>query len=187
MINNSVFDKFPNLETERLIFRQLVMEDASEIQFIRSNEEVMRFLDNDNHLTLEVSQKFISTNLESYLAHNGLHWVIIEKSSNHLIGDFAFWKLDKKNHRAEIGYTLKPQFWGQGFMFESMSALINFGFKEFNLHSIEANINPANENSRKLLVKMGFKKEAYFRENYFYNGTYLDSEIYSLLESDFNK
>jgi len=34
---------------------------------------------------------------------------------------------------------------------------------------------------------MGFQKEAYFRENYFYNGEYLDSEIYTLLKSDFEK
>jgi ribosomal-protein-alanine N-acetyltransferase len=32
---------------------------------------------------------------------------------------------------------------------------------------------------------MGFVKEAYFRENYYYNGKFLDSEIYSLLEKDF--
>jgi len=51
---------------------------------------------------------------------------------------------------------------------------------------LEANINPANENSRRLLLSLGFVKEAYFKENYFYNGEYLDSEIYSLLGKNFN-
>ena len=185
MINEFVFESFPKLESERLLFRELVMEDASEIQSIRSNPDVMRYLDNDGHPTIDISQNFIKNNIESYNTRNGLYWVIIEKKSNQFIGDFSFWKLDKKNHRAEIGYTLKPQFWGQGCMFEAMHTLINFGFKIFKLHSMEANINPANENSRKLLLKIGFSKEAYFRENYFYNGKYLDSEIYSLLEADF--
>jgi ribosomal-protein-alanine N-acetyltransferase len=72
-------------------------------------------------------------------------------------------------------------------MKEAIRATFNFGFKDFNLHSLEANINPGNQNSRGILTSMGFQKEAYFRENYFYNGEYLDSEIYTLLKSDFEK
>jgi [ribosomal protein S5]-alanine N-acetyltransferase len=70
-------------------------------------------------------------------------------------------------------------------MTEAMRTIFKFGFDELNLHSLEANINPLNNNSRAVLKKMGFQKEAYFRENYYYNGDYLDSEIYSLLNSDF--
>ena len=69
-------------------------------------------------------------------------------------------------------------------MSETMSTIVEFGFNELNLHSIEANINPSNNPSRKLLLNSGFKKEAYFRENYFHDGKYLDSEIYSLLAKD---
>lgn len=110
---------------------------------------------------------------------------LIEKTSGKFIGDFAYWKIDNKNSRAEIGYALKPEFWGKGFMKEAMIQIINFGFNDLKLHSIEANINPGNENSRGILTKLGFKKEAYFRENYYFNGEYLDSEIYSLLKIDF--
>jgi ribosomal-protein-alanine N-acetyltransferase len=53
-----------------------------------------------------------------------------------------------------------------------------------NLHSIEANINPENIASRKLLEKTGFVREAYFKENYFFNGKFIDSEIYSLLNKN---
>lgn len=52
-------------------------------------------------------------------------------------------------------------------------------------HRIEANMNPNNILSIKLLEKLGFKKEAYFRENFFYNGKFLDSVIYSMIESDY--
>ena len=71
-------------------------------------------------------------------------------------------------------------------MKEAIKTLIHFAFHTFNLNSLEANINPKNQNSRSILLKLGFQKEAYFRENYFYNGVFLDSEIYSLLKSDFN-
>lgn len=187
MINMTYFEKFPHLESDRLLLRKLELKDAQEIRSIRSNEEVMLFMDSNKHKTLEDSEKFLLDNQRIYEAKKGIFWGLIEKSSMNFIGDFAFWKIDEKNSRAEIGYTLKPQYWGKGYMKEAMITIINFGFEQLNLHSIEANINPENGNSRGILIKLGFKKEAYFRENYFYNGKFLDSEIYSLLKKDFEE
>ena len=69
-------------------------------------------------------------------------------------------------------------------MSEALLKVIEFGFNEFKLHSIMGNVNPQNKRSIKLLEKYGFKKEAHFREDYLYNGKYLDSIIYCLLEND---
>lgn len=184
MINEIYFRDFPVLESERLLLRKLNMTDSQEVQSIRSDERVMRYMDSERHQTLQFSENFISENLKIYDQHNGMFWALVEKSSGKFIGDFAFWKIDKKNSRAEIGYTLKPEFWGQAYMKEAMIRILHFGFNELNLHSFEANINPENENSRRLLKKLGFKKEAYFRENYYFNGKFLDSEIYCLLKCD---
>ena len=142
-------------------------------------------MDSPSHLTIQDAQKFIAGNVEGYQKKEGIFWAIIEKSSNILVGDFAYWRIDKKHGRGEIGYTLKPQFWGKGYMKETMVTLLDFGFSKLNLHSVEANINPDNDASRKALRKMNFQKEAYFRENFFFEGKFLDSEIYSLLERDF--
>lgn len=185
MINEIYFEDFPDLETERLHLRKLRLTDAKEMQAIRSDERVMKFMDSERHKTLEYSKNFISENLSMYTQKRGMFWALIDKSSRKFIGDFAFWKIDNKNSRAEIGYTLNPEFWGKGIMKEAMIEIINFGFDHLKLHSLEANINPDNDNSRGILEKMGFQKEAYFRENYFYNGDFLDSEIYSLLKTDF--
>jgi ribosomal-protein-alanine N-acetyltransferase len=185
MINEIYFEDFPELESQRLILRKLKLTDASDVQLIRSDERVMIYMDQERHMTIEQSENSFSEKLKMYNEKTGILWAIIEKSTGKFIGDFAFFKIDHKNSRAEIGYTLKPEFWKKGFMKEAMISTFNFGFKEFNLHSLEANINPGNDNSRAILTKMGFQKEAYFRENYYYNGDYLDSEIYSLLRSDF--
>jgi len=72
-------------------------------------------------------------------------------------------------------------------MYETINRMVRFGFDEMNLHSIEANVNPANKKSKRVLEKIGFKKEAHFRENYLFNGEFLDSIIYSLLEKDLTK
>ncbi|MFO8145977.1 MAG: GNAT family N-acetyltransferase [Bacteroidota bacterium] len=185
MINEIYFKDFQRLESDRLLLRNLELSDAPEIQLIRSDEKVMIYMDSKRQLTIQHSENFISDNLKMYEEKTGIFWAIIEKSTNTFIGDFAFFKIDHKNSRAEIGYALKPEFWGMGFMKETMLNIFNFGFNDLNLHSLEANINPNNNKSRAILKKMGFQKEAYFRENYYYNGDYLDSEIYSLLKSEF--
>ena len=67
-------------------------------------------------------------------------------------------------------------------MSEAMKAVLQFGFNDMNLHSVEANINPLNKKSKKILELNGFVKEAYFTENYYSNGKFLDSEIYCLVD-----
>lgn len=185
MINDIHFENFPRLESERLLFRKFYLKDAIDIQLIRSNDAVMSYMDSEYHNTIEDSEKFISKNLERYANKVGIFWAIIDKKEEKFIGDFAFWNIIRENHRAEIGYTLKPEHWGKGYMTETLNRIIEFGFKDLNLNSFEAEINPKNKNSEKALVRIGFKKEAYFKENRYFNGEYLDSEIYSLLEGDF--
>ena len=67
-------------------------------------------------------------------------------------------------------------------MQEAMEAVLLYGFQKMKLDSVEANVNPFNAASIKLLEKNGFVREGYFRGNYYYNGKFLDSAIYALLQ-----
>jgi ribosomal-protein-alanine N-acetyltransferase len=80
---------------------------------------------------------------------------------------------------------LLPEYWGKGIATEAMHVVLQVAFNGLKCHSIEVNVNPENEASKNLLLKMGFQQEAYFRENYYYDGKFLDSAIFSLLEKDF--
>jgi ribosomal-protein-alanine N-acetyltransferase len=66
-------------------------------------------------------------------------------------------------------------------MTEAMDIVLDYGFNIMQLHSIEANVDPGNIASIKLLEKNGFVKEAHFKENLFFNGKFLDTVIYSLI------
>lgn len=70
-------------------------------------------------------------------------------------------------------------------MSEAMLVVLDWAFQSFQLHSIEANVNPKNGSSIKLLQRFGFQQEALFRENYYFNGHFLDSAIYSLVRNDY--
>ena len=162
----------------------MAVEDAEGLYAIRSDERAMRFMDSVWHKSVEDSKQKIEEIREAFRKKEGINWSIIEKGSGLFIGYFGYWRLERHNSRAEIGYALVPDHWGKGFMTEALSSLLTFGFDVIKLHSMEANINPNNAPSRKLLLKSGFRQEAYFRENYFYEGKFIDSEIYGLLKSD---
>ncbi|MGD8782025.1 MAG: GNAT family N-acetyltransferase [Ignavibacteria bacterium] len=184
-INDAVFNQFPNIETKNLILESFTIQDAEELFRIRSDNRVTKYLDRDNHKTVEESKTMIQGIIQSYKDKAGINWIIREKASFEVVGYIGFWRLIRENVRAEIGYALKPEYWGKGYMSEALLKVLEFGFNEFKLHSIMGNVNPQNKGSIKILEKFGFQKEAHFRENYLYNGKYLDSEIYCLLETDF--
>jgi len=183
-INKSIFNSFPEFEIERLLFRKFLLSDAKDLLLIRSNDDVMRFMDVDRFESISDAEKLINSIEEAYKKQEGITWAIIERLSNSFIGYFGFWRMIPEHCRAEIGYALKREYWGKGNMYETINRTVRFGFENIKLHSIEANVNPANEKSKRVLEKIGFKKEAYFRENYLFNNKFLDSIIYSLLEKD---
>lgn len=181
-IDETVFDKFPTLESGRLIFRNLINDDAKDLYEMRSDDSVMEFMDTESFKSIKDAEEFVSNILKSFEEKNGINWIIEEKTSRKVAGYFGYWRIDKKNCRAECGYALKPGFWGKGYMSETMEIMINFAFNKLQVHSIEGNVNPLNQNSIKVLEKYGFVKEAHFKENFLFNGKYLDSVIYSLIE-----
>ena len=175
------FPSFPQLETERCRLRQVEYTDAHQCFSLRSDERVMRYIDRDKWSNIDEAHDHISKMKESFQKAEGISWAVCLKENNNMIGMAGLWRIIKEHHRAEIGYTLSPDFWNKGLMTEVIREIIRFGFDEMNLHSIEANINPENLASIKILEKNNFRKEAYFRENYFYNGKFLDSVIYCRL------
>ena len=173
------FPSFPTLETPRLLLREVTPDDAAAVFKIRTDERVMRYLGRPLHTDISESLLLIAAYREGFVQNEGVTWAICLRDQPTLIGTITFWKMDKVNHRAEIGYSLSADYWRQGIMDEAMTAAIEYGFKTLNFHSIEANTAPENEASGGILKKHGFVEEAYFRENYYFNGEFLDSRIYS--------
>lgn len=176
------FEPFNELTTARLLLRKIVPEDAPAIYELRTNEKVMQFIDKEPMKSSEESKVLVEKIIKDLEDNNGITWCIcLPGNKQQLIGTIGFWRLEKHNYRAEIGYMLHPQYWNKGFMQEAVKAVIEYGFKQMKLHSIMANINPGNIASAALLKKTNFVREAYFKEDYYFRGKFLDSAIYSLL------
>jgi ribosomal-protein-alanine N-acetyltransferase len=178
------FHQIPRIRTSRLLLRALHPTDMEALFFLRSDEEVMRYIDRPRAQQLHDIKIFIEQANADIEERTGLTWGICFPDQNTLFGYIGYWRMQPSNYRAEVGYALHPDYQGKGFAREALEAVIDFGFNQMGLHSIEANINPDNDASRQLLLRCGFVKEAYFRQNYLFNGQFLDSEIYSLLSTD---
>ncbi len=177
-----LFSPFPEIETERLLLRCIEKTDAPELLFLRSDEIVMQYIDREKTKTLEEAEIWIQMIKDALVAHEGIMWAITLKDEpNKLIGTIGFWRLIKQHYRAEVGYMLHPDHWNKSIMKEALQAVINYGFTVMKLHSIEAHINPANTASASLLEKSGFIREAYFKEDFFFRGRFIDTAVFSLL------
>lgn len=175
------FNPFPVLSTERLQLRQVNEPDVNEIFFLRSDKRVLQYLDRTPAKSNEDALTFIKKINELENNNDGINWGITLQGGEKLIGTICYWNITKEHHRAEVGYVLHPDQQGKGIMQEAMDSVIDYGFNIMKLHSIEANVNPNNTASIKLLERNKFTREGYFKENYFYNDKFLDSAIYSLL------
>ncbi len=172
------FDSFPVLETARLRLREIGPDDADVLYRLRRDPQVTTYLDRDNDRDITVVHDLIDNLRRSLEQGDGVAWGLTLHGSPELIGTLSFWQIDKKNHRAEIGYLLSPAHWNKGLMGEALEAVVHYGFHEMKLHSIMANTAVGNRASQALLEKCGFVKEAHFREDWYYNGKFTDSFIF---------
>lgn len=176
------FVEFPKLETERLVLREHELSDAENLFALRTNEKVMKYIDRERPKDLLEIKTFITSFNDGFENGENLAWVIAFKNKPEaMIGSIGYWRTDFANHRAEIGYMLHPDYWRMGIISEALQCTIDFGFNQINLHTIKANINPSNTASRQMLIKHGFSKEALFRQDYYFKGQFLDSEVYGII------
>jgi ribosomal-protein-alanine N-acetyltransferase len=73
---------------------------------------------------------------------------------------------------------------GKGVVSEALGAMLDYGFDQMNLHSVEAGVTPGNEASTRMLQKLGFRLEGHLRESFLTDRGFVDSLIYSMLRSD---
>lgn len=178
------FLPFKNLESDRLVLRRITNDDVQEVFELRSDTEMMKYIPRPlltNHDEALAHIKMINDKIDN---NEGINWAVTLKGSPKLLGIFGIYRIHWEHFRAEIGYMLLPEYQGKGITTEAISLLIDYGFNEMKMHSLEAVIDPRNTASARVLEKSKFRKEAHFIENECYDGVFRDTAIYSLLQKD---
>lgn len=187
VIMNSGFEfkDFPKLETERFILRKGVVNDSKDLFELYSNENVVKYLPLKLFDSVEDAIDEINWYEKIFKEQIGLRWVIEETMTQKVIGTCGYLNYEKEHNRIEIGYDLKPEYWGKGIMQEALSKIIHFAFTSMKINKIEAKIEPENKSSIKLLEKLDFYKEGVLRQHEFEKGKYVDLAIFSILKSEY--
>jgi ribosomal-protein-alanine N-acetyltransferase len=177
------FTPFPELQTERLILRRIIKEDAAEVFFLRSDETVLQFIGKEPATTIKETEDFIKKTNDAIETGDSILWgIALKENPAKLIGTICYWKIQKEHYRAEMGYVLHPDHWRKGIMKETMLKIIDYGFHAMKLHSIEARIDAGNAASAAILESTGFLKAGCLKEDFYFRGKFLNTVIYSRLQ-----
>lgn len=172
------------LTTPRLILRPLVEADVPALFAIFSHPEVMRYWSSPP-LTETGQARHLLQNIQvGYQSGEDWQPGIERRSDNALIGTCTLFAFHAASRRAEIGYALGRSYWGAGYMAEALTALITYAFDTLDLHRLEADIDPRNNASARLLERLGFQKEGHLRERWIVNDEISDTAWYGLLRRE---
>jgi RimJ/RimL family protein N-acetyltransferase len=168
----------PILETERLLLRTWVLEDAEEAFGFYADPEVMRFLgDGKPFADVEVVRERIALRTAHQEQHGYSLWAAVEKETGRLVGACGLYRLEG-GPEVEVGYHLARAVWGKGYATEGASACLQYGFQRVGLERIVGVVDPNNHASRRVLEKIGlrFEKMArhYNRDVRYFAATRLD-------------
>lgn len=152
-------------ETDRLILREFIIEDAQSFYELNMDEEVMRYTADKVFATVEEAEDLIH-NYDEYEKNGFGRWTVVLKETNEVLG-WCGLKYIKSVDEVDLGYRLHRKFWNKGYATEACKASLNIGFKRYNLELIVGRTMVDNLASRKVLEKIGmtYWKEFDFEEH----------------------
>lgn len=174
----------PVLAAERLVLRRLRAGDAAQVLEVFGDPEVMRYWSTPPLKDLDEAQALIHQIDELFRAKTLFQWGIALRPADAIAGTVTLFQLDLEHRRGEIGFALGKRHWGRGIASEAVGRLIRLAFDELDLHRIEADADPRNERSLRLLERQGFRREGLLRERYHVGGETQDTVFLGLLRRE---
>jgi [ribosomal protein S5]-alanine N-acetyltransferase len=146
------------IKTSRLIIRQFIPEDWSNVYEMNSDPEVIKMIGNGKLRSYEDEHKAFQEKIINYLNAEFGVWAVIREIDNGFIGTCNL-SPAKDTNEIMVGYRLMKKFWGCGYATEISQALIEYGFAKLNLKRIVGLTNLENIASQRVLEKSGLKFE----------------------------
>jgi ribosomal-protein-alanine N-acetyltransferase len=163
------------LKSERLGFRCWWQEDFSLARELWGNIEVTRFFGgpfSDEEVRVRLERE-----IERMKVHNFQYWPIFLLSDNEYVGCCGLRPYGADAAIPELGFHLRPKFWGQGLAVEAARAVIQFAFETIGAKALAAGHHPENANSKKVMAKLGFQ----YAHDEFFPGLRINIPYYLLM------
>jgi len=154
------------LRTERLVLREIDDRDVEAVFEMESDPVAMLYWSRPPMVDMAEAVATVERSKTFFAQRAGLKWVLSRADDGRHMGNVGVFGFVEPSNRAEIGYGLARQFWGQGFMHEALIAVIDYAFGPLALRRLEADTHPRNERSIHALERLGFSREGLLRERW---------------------
>ncbi len=173
-----------DFSTNRLILRPLTILDAEDLYKYRSDAETNQY-QGWIPKSIDDVQNFISKTADKIDEYDTwFQLAIISKEKGEMIGDIGIHFFDVDRYQVEIGCTLAKNYHGKGIAIEALKAVIEYLFDNLYKQRITCSIDPKNRASIKMVERLGFRKEAHFKQSIYIDGEWYDDLVYAILKDE---
>jgi RimJ/RimL family protein N-acetyltransferase len=178
------------IQTERLTLRLMTDADVDDVYAYQCLPEVCRYLLFEPRTREEVADRVAKFAAATTLAADGdylqlaLELPATADAPARVIGDSYFTISSLENLGGEIGWTMHPDFTGRGYASEAAGAVLALAFDRLELHRVAANLDPRNDASIALCLRLGMREEAHFVQDLWFKGEWADTGMYAILREE---
>ena len=172
-----------SLKSGHITLREFEKDDFDSVHSYASDPEVVNFMSWGPNTMVE-TRRFLQRSIQSQIVKPRISYELGIVFDSLIVGGCGLTIHSLVDRRAEIGYCIRRDQWGRGIGTKVAAMLIEFGFKDLDLHRIEAKCDPNNHASYRIMKKNGMIREGTLREEKNIHGKWRDSYIYSILRQD---
>ena len=178
-------DGLPTLTADRLRLRQLDAADVPGLLAVFGDATHLRYWSHGPLADLDAARAYLDGITSGWQERSFFQWGIEETATRQLAGTVTFADWDRGNRRAEIGFILRPGAEGRGYATEAVRTALAFAFGPMGVHRIEADVDPDNAASLRVLERIGFRREGLLRDRWLtFFGAWKDSLVLGLLADE---
>lgn len=172
------------LHTERLTLRPVDTNDLPDLLAVNGDDEVTAFLPYPTWRGLDDAAAWLARMLALGESGTGRQLVLERRSDRRVIGSLLAFRYEAASARLELGYVVGRAHWRQGYAREALRGFIDHAFADLGLRRLEAEVNPANLASCRLLTSIGFTHEGLLRQRWVAKGRAYDTALLGLLRDE---
>ena len=175
--------EFPIIRTERLLLRQFADNDLENVFKGLSHPDVIKYY-GVSFQTLESTKEQMTFFADLEKNETGIWWAVCSLENQTFYGAGGLNSLNKEHKKAEIGFWLISDFWGDEIMKEAMPLICSYGFDNLELHRIEGFVESENKNCKNAMAKLDFQHEGTMKECEIKNGKFISLDIYAKVKTN---
>lgn len=170
------------IKGSNFVIRHIVHSDLPALVPLLNDPEVRgEYLPSAIHSPIDLEQKIKA---DGMVNDSLVRFVIVEQSSDTVIGTIWHSKAVPYFNAREIGYTLSNEYRGRGIVTEAVRLLVRYLFNSTLVNRLEIRMDTRNQASEKVAMKCGFRKEGVSRGANFVRGHHVDMNLYALLRNE---